>query len=239
MLLTVRDAAKLLKTSERQLYRWVNEEEIPFQRVREQIRFNRTELLEWAAARRLPVALEAFDADEDPGERAPSLGAALRAGGVHVGVSAADREGALRAVVEKTPVPPSVDRELLVELLIARETTSSTAIGEGIAIPHVRHPVVAPGAPEIVTLCHLATPVPFGAPDGKPVGVVFMIVSPTVRTHLKMLAHLAHALSDPGFRAALDRAAPLEDMVREADRIEAHAAAAASTPRRDDGGGGE
>jgi PTS system nitrogen regulatory IIA component len=221
MLLTVREAAALLRATERQVYRWVDDGEIPFQRVAQQVRFNRTDLLEWATTRRLPISLEAFDADLDPEDRAPSLAEALRVGGVHPDVPAADREEALQAVVDRTPMPPSLDRELLVAVLLAREQTGSTAIGDGIAIPHVRQPVVAAGARATVSVTYLREAVPFGAPDGKPVGTIFLIVSPTVRTHLQMLAHVARALHDPGFHAALDRRAPSEELTAEARRIEA------------------
>jgi PTS system nitrogen regulatory IIA component len=221
MLLTVREAAALLHASERQVYRWVDDGELPFQRVRDQVRFNRTDLLEWATSRRLPVSLEAFDAGLDPEDRAPSLARALRAGGVHHGVRAADREAALREVVARTPMPDSVDRELLVEVLVAREHATSSAIGDGVAIPHVRQPVVAPGAPPTVSLFYLETRVDFGAPDGKPVSMLFFIVSPTVRTHLQMLAHLARALQDASFRAAVDRRAGVEELAGEAARLEA------------------
>lgn len=231
MLLTVREAAALLKTTERQVYRWVDEEEIPFRRVRDQVRFNRTDLLEWATSRRLPVSLEAFDADLDPDDRAPSLAQALRVGGAHRDVPAADRDAALRAVLERTPLPPSIDREFVLDVLLARENTGSTAIGEGIAIPHVRQPLVAPGEPVTVSVSYLETAVPFGAPDGKPVGTVFLIVSPTVRTHLQMLAHVARALLDPGFRAAIERRAPTEELAREAARLEAAPPSSRPAPR--------
>jgi PTS system nitrogen regulatory IIA component len=221
MPLTVRQAAALLRTSERQIYRWVDDGEIPFQRVRDQVRFNRTDLLDWATSRKLPVSLEAFDAGLDPEDRAPSLARALRAGGVHPGVEAPDREAALRAVVELTPMPESIDRELIEEVLLAREHASSSAVGDGIAIPHVRQPVVAPGAEPTVSVSYLRSPVAFGAPDGVPVSTVFFIVSPTVRKHLQMLAHLARALVEPGFRAALDRRAGLEELVDHAARLEA------------------
>jgi nitrogen PTS system EIIA component len=220
VLLTVRETAALLKATERQVYRWVDEGEIPFQRVRDQVRFNRTDLLEWATRKRLPISLEAFDAHLDPEDRAPSLAKALRAGGVHPHTRAADREAALRVAVEQTPMPPTVDREFVIDVLVARENTSSTAIGDGIAIPHVRQPVVAPGAATTVSVSYLDEPLPFGAPDGKPVGTIFLIISPTVRTHLQMLAHLARALQDPGFRAALDRRAATEELAAAAARLE-------------------
>jgi PTS system nitrogen regulatory IIA component len=221
MLLSARDAAKLLRTSERQIYRWVDAEEMPFQRIRDQVRFNRSELLEWATTRRLPVSLEAFDIDADAEDRAPSLAAALRRGGVHHDVPAEGRDEAIAAVVTRTPLPAHLDRELVTEMHIVREATSSTAIGEGIAIPHVRHPVIAAGAPATVSLSYLRTPLPFGAPDGRSVFAIFMIVSPTVRGHLQLLARLGRALHDPAFKAAVERRASLDELVDEMLRLEA------------------
>jgi nitrogen PTS system EIIA component len=234
MLLTVRDAAALLRSTEREVYRWVGEAEIPFQRVRGQVRFNRIDLLEWALSRRLPIAIGQFDTGLEPEDRAPSLAQALRLGGVHHDVSATNRNAALRAVVERAPMPASLDREFVIEVLIARKSSVSTAIGNGIAIPHVRQPVVAPGAPAMVSVAFLRTPVIFGAPDDRPVHTIFLIVSPTVRTHLQMLAHVARALLDPGFRSALDRRAPTEELAALARRFE-EAPASVPPPRRSEG----
>jgi nitrogen PTS system EIIA component len=220
MLLTAQGAARLLGTSERQIHRWVDDGEIPHRRVRDQLRFNRTDLLEWATSRRLPVHVEAFEED-DPDDRAPSLADALQRGGVHRDVAGTDRESVLHAVVDRLPLPPALDREMLVEVLLAREATGSTAIGDGIAIPHVRNPVVAAGAGATVGVCYLASPVPFEAPDGRPVQTLFMAVTPTVRAHLQILARLARALHDPGFRAAVDRRGSLDELFAEAARIEA------------------
>jgi len=226
MLLNAQGAARLLGTSERQIYRWVDDGELPCRRVRDQLRFNRTDLLEWATSRRLPVHVEAFEED-DPDDHAPSLAAALRIGGAHRDVPGVDRESVLHSVVDRMALPPALDREMLVEVLLAREATGTTAMGEGVAIPHVRNPVVAAGARAAVTVCYLASPVPFGAPDGRPVQTIFMMVTPTVRAHLQMLARLARALTDAGFKAAIDRRAAIADLVREAERIE-HAAPSAA-----------
>lgn len=221
MLLTAQEAAVLLSTTERQVYRWIDEGSIPFERVRDQVRFNRTELLEWATSKGVPVSPRAFDADDEAEARAPSLAAALRRGGVHLGVPATDRDAALRAVVERTPMPPSLDPDFVVEVLVARENLVSTALGDGIAIPHVRQPLVAPGAEATVSVSHLSHPVPFGAADPEPVRIVFLIVSPTIRAHLQLLAQVARALVDKAFRAALERRASAEELAAEAARLEA------------------
>ena len=51
MQLTVQQAASFLDVPERQIYLWLDEGEIPFSREQDRIRFNQTELLEWATAR--------------------------------------------------------------------------------------------------------------------------------------------------------------------------------------------
>jgi PTS system nitrogen regulatory IIA component len=57
MKLTVRDAAKLLQTSESVVQRWIRDESIPCHRVRDTYRFHRSELLEWATLARHPDRL--------------------------------------------------------------------------------------------------------------------------------------------------------------------------------------
>ncbi len=223
MELNVRDAARLLGTPEKRVYRWIDEGEIPFYKINDQPRFNRAELLEWATSRRLPLSVDVFATNEEDGPAGSGFAEALQAGGVHADVPGTDRESVLRAVVGALRLPATTDRELIVQVLLAREAMGSTGIGEGIAIPHVRNPVVLNGLPPSITLCYLAHPIPFDAVDGRPVHTIFWIVSPTIRTHLQLLARLAWALHDPGFKAALLRRAPEAEIVAEAARIEAAA----------------
>ena len=97
----------------------------------------------------------------------------------------------------------------------------STGIGEGIAIPHVRNPIVLHVPRPSITLCFLEQAVEFGALDGKPVRVLFAVVSPTIRAHLYMMSHLAFALRDPDFKAVVLREGSREEIFREARRVEA------------------
>jgi PTS system nitrogen regulatory IIA component len=219
--LDVRDAARLLSTDEKQVYRWIAEGEIPCYRINDRPRFNRAELLEWATSRGLPVSVEVFHGPAEDEPVGPGLVEALEAGGVHADVPGTDRESVLRAVVGVLRLPAAIDREFLLQVLLAREAMGSTGIGDGIAIPHVRNPVVLNGAPASVTLCHLANPIPFDAVDGKPVHTIFSMISPTIRGHLRLLARLARALHDPAFKAAVLRRAPEPEILAEAARIEA------------------
>jgi PTS system nitrogen regulatory IIA component len=201
--LSVRDAAGLLNVSEKTIYRWIKQHSIPADQVQDQYRFNRAEILEWATSRRLNVSSDIFAEPEAAGQPVPSLVEAIEVGGVHYRVSGFDKESALREVVQLLRLPEEVDREFLLRVLLARETLATTAIGDGIAIPHMRNPVVLHIDRPTISLCFLEQPLQYGALDGKPVQVLFTIISPTTRAHLHLLAKLSFVLRDPQFRRAL------------------------------------
>ena len=114
-------------------------------------------------------------------------------------------------------VVPGVEASALRHVLEERELLASTAIGDGIAIPHVRNPIVLHIARPFVTLGLLTKPIEFAAMDGKPVHALFMVVSPVVPTHLRILAQLGFVLRDDTLRDLLRDRAPAEAIL---DRIE-------------------
>jgi PTS system nitrogen regulatory IIA component len=221
MQLTVRDVARLLEVPERTIYKWIDEGAIPFHLVNEQYYFNHTALLEWASARKMRVSGAFFDEKVRKGKPLPTLGQALGAGGVHYDIVGTDRNTALRSVVRAMPLPDEGDREFLFQVLIARETSGSTGIGDGIAVPHARSPVVLHVSHASISLCFLQQPIDFGAIDGKPVHTIFSIISPTARTHLHLLSRLAAALLDAGFLKVISSRGARDEIIREAARVEA------------------
>lgn len=226
MQLTLRQAARYLNVEEDALERWADRGELPASRVNDQYRFNRVDLLEWAAERHLTVSPEIL---ADPGVHAgdlPRLSECVRAGGIHYAVPGSDKESLLRAVVDVLPLPRTVDRAFLLEMLLAREQLGSTGLGNGIAIPHPRDPVVLQVKRPTVSVCLLARPIDFDAVDGKPVHTLFVIVAPSVRTHLSVLSVLAAALHDPAIPAKLAARAPPEELLAEIERVEADQARA-------------
>src|SRR5262249_25954122 len=153
--------------------RWIKQRGLPAQHAGGQYRFNRAELLEWAAANNVKVSFELFDAVDTDQEAIPTLASALEAGGIFYNLKGKTKEDTLRSLVDVLPLPAEINRELLFQLLLARETSASTAIGRGIALPHARNPVILHVERPLVTLCFLEQPVEFGAMDGKPVQVFF------------------------------------------------------------------
>ena len=213
MQLTVHDASRLLAVSEKTTHRWIKQGVLPVYRVNEQLRFNRAELLEWATSRQIKISPEIFTETEPEANALPSLVEALTAGGVVYRLGGAEQSAVLRAVVDAMKLPEEVDREFLFRVLLARESLGSTGIGDGIAIPHVRNPVVLHVNKPMITLCFLENPIGFGAPDGIPVSILFALISPTVKAHLHMLSRLGVVLQHAEFKAALKQQAPRDELM--------------------------
>ncbi len=203
MKLTVQDIARIFSLSEKTVYRWINRGEIPAYKINEQYRFNRTDILEWATAKRINFSPELFEEPEGEGGLIRSLGDSLDEGGIFYRVSGSSKDEVLREIVRIIKIPESVDPEFLYKVLMAREKMGSTAVGEGIAIPHARMPLVLHVPRPSVSLCFLEKPVEFGALDGKPVFALFTIISPTIRSHLYLLARLSYLLRNDEFKQIL------------------------------------
>jgi nitrogen PTS system EIIA component len=221
MQLSMRDVSEALAVTEATVIRWIRQRGLPARHVAGQYRFHRAELLEWATANGVKIRADLFDRFDDDEEPPPSLAEALERGGIFYRLRDTSRDRALAAMVEVLPVPADVDRSLLLRLFLAREDAASTGIGGGIALPHVRNPIVLHVPRPMVTLCFLEQPVDFGALDEQPVHTLFAAICPTTRQHLQLLARIAYALHDPEFKAAVGFHMSAEVILREARRVDA------------------
>jgi PTS system nitrogen regulatory IIA component len=218
MRLSIKDLTELLNVSEKTVRRWIKQGTIPAYRIQGQYRFNKAEILEWATSRKINLAANIFT--EPEGVPVLGLSEALAAGGIFYRVTGSDKESALKAVVENIRLPDDADRALLLQFLLAREAVASTGIGDGIAIPHVRNPLVLNVHQPIMTLCFLEKAIEFLSLDGQPVFCLFTIVAPTVRSHLYLLSRLAFALRNPIFKNAIKNQSSRDEIIELAKQVE-------------------
>src|SRR5512146_1421197 len=174
MHLNIREVSKLLKVSESKVKEWIRRGTLRADRVNDQYQLHKSDLLEQTASREIDIRAEIFLAPDPVAIQALSLVDALRDGGIFHGLRGADRSAVVRAIVGTLVLPPNIDRESVSQLLLAREALGSTAIGEGIAIPHVRRPLLLNNSSASISLFFLRHPVDFGAFDGKPVFAIFL-----------------------------------------------------------------
>src|SRR5438105_259454 len=226
MRLSLLAAVEYLGVSERTARRWIRERGLPVHRADERLFVNPVELWEWAIEQHLPVSPRLLDQARDLPEPVAPVSSLLAVSGIHHQVPGTTPTEVLHAIVERLPLPTTIDREFLATALAGREAMGSTAIGHGIAIPHVRNPIVLNVAEPLLCLCLLAHPVEFGAFDQQPVHALFTVISPTVPMHLRMLAALSHLLQDSELRRLLEERAPKERLLEHLRALEARPARA-------------
>ncbi len=105
------------------------------------------------------------------------------------------------------------ERSALHRALLEREKVESTGIGGGIALPHARCEDFDGHA---VAIAHLAEPIDYGAPDGRPVDLVFLLAGSSRRPgqQLRVLARISTLVRIDSFLAELRAASTPEAMCR-------------------------
>ena len=130
------------------------------------------------------------------------IGELLSLNDILLGVDAPDKERVFEAVARLLQGRCGFAQSQLVDSLIAREECGSTGIGHGVAIPHAR---IKGLARPFGVYVRTRLPIPFDAPDGKPVSDLIVIFVPeqAAQQHLRLLAEVAEIFGDGRLRHQL------------------------------------
>ena len=145
----------------------------------------------------------------------------LKPEGIRLGVRADGKSAAIDLLVSLQDQSGNLtDPAQYKSDILAREEQSTTAIGSGIAVPHAKSTAVSrPGLAAIT----VPDGVDYGAPDGQPSNLLFMIAPPKEGgdVHLEMLSRLMVLLMDDDFRASLLAAGSPAEFLSAIDAAEA------------------
>ncbi|MDO5118818.1 MAG: fructose PTS transporter subunit IIA, partial [Coriobacteriales bacterium] len=145
----------------------------------------------------------------------------LKVEGIKVGATAASQMDAIDQLVALQDASGNIkDAAAYKQGILAREAEFSTAVGDGIAIPHAK--VAAVKKPGLAAMT-VPGGVDWNAPDGAPADLMFMIAAPDgeANTHLEMLANLSAMLMHAEFADALRAAKTPEAFLKVIDDAEA------------------
>ncbi|MQY16058.1 hypothetical protein SRB5_62500 [Streptomyces sp. RB5] len=130
-------------------------------------------------------------------------------------LAAGERDSAIGELVELVAgTGKVVDRDALVSAVLAREARGATGLGEEVAIPHAETDAVTE---PVVAFARSARGVDWGAVDGTPARLIFLVCVPEAMAgdeRLRILARLARTLVNPDFRARLRGAGTDEEILR-------------------------
>ncbi|MDF2888674.1 MAG: system, fructose subfamily, subunit [Lacrimispora sp.] len=153
----------------------------------------------------------------------------LKKESVELGVKVSSKEAAIDRLVDLMDAAGRLrDKAAYKEGILAREALGSTAVGDGIAIPHAKVAAVKePGLAAIV----VPAGVDYDAYDDSLSNIIFMIAAPDgeADVHLEALSKLSTLLMDPDFKESLIRAGSKEEFLRLIDEKEAGRAAKPKT----------
>lgn len=182
----------------------VRQGEVPFSGEAEQPMFEKDELQAWASARILCMDGKRLDRYERSAAAAHAEDGPFKLENlvspemVLLGMDARTKASVLSGLVDfADSLNLLYDPRDLLESLRDREALSSTALSGGAAIPHPRHHDPYLAQESFLLVARTSAPVHFGAPDGKPSDLFFLLVCQDDRHHLRALARLCSILSDP------------------------------------------
>jgi PTS system nitrogen regulatory IIA component len=215
--------ADRLQLSERTLYRLLQRGELPGRKVGGQWRFRMSEVDYWLDIRLGRMrSSELRQLEGGDAASAASLSQALLPRNALLAVPSGTPLELVTRFVEAVTYPEPIDPQLVAARVWEREELSSTATVDGVAFLHtarwesrvmLQSPLVAFG--------RLPTPVDFGAIDGTPTDLLFLLLAADDRTHLTLLAKAARLCRDPrllgGLRAART-AREVVNLIRTAER---------------------
>jgi nitrogen PTS system EIIA component len=140
-----------------------------------------------------------------------------------VDLHATGKEEAIREIVKSLRDAGQVaetDTDGVIRAILGREELGSTGIGQGVAVPHTRHPTVQRLVGTVAISRH---GVDFAALDGDPVDIFFLLISPPNQPgdHLRALENISRHLKDERFVSFLRKAQSREaviELLEEADQ---------------------
>lgn len=144
----------------------------------------------------------------------------IHRGGVFKDVEGTTPEEIYDTVSKMIDLPDGMTANQVYNALCTREKVLSTAVGNGIALPHARSPIMKDEKDQRICVVYLKNPIDMKAPDERNVFVMFVLLTYKPEVHLKVLSNLAGLFRQVSFRKALENKASeaeLMDLVRELD----------------------
>lgn len=180
---------------------------IPGHKVSGQWRFARAEINHWIETQLHTYTeqeLETLESHGGEAEIEPLLTSLLSEACIAVPLPAGTRASVLKELVVLAEQSWQVyDPEAILDAIRAREEVASTALADGVAIPHPHRPLPGALGESIVAFGRTSKGIPFGAPDRGLTDLFFLVCCQNDRTHLRVLARLSRLIRRPGFLDAL------------------------------------
>jgi PTS system nitrogen regulatory IIA component len=199
MKLTIHEVAESLNLPLNTIERWVRQGRIPIRKSGNVYTIKETTLQKWADKHSLSFSLSQKKNHQDKNSVPDTLLSAMQRGSVLYNIKGQTLEEILQYAIDNIQGSLIKNKEELFNALIEREALASTGIGNGVAIPHPRTPLSEMQDNAAIITCFLDKSVDFEAIDNKPVFILFILLSVSVKTHLHLLSRISFCVRNQPF----------------------------------------
>lgn len=201
MNLDIKDISNLLMMPAKAFSKLIKNNEIPSIKINDKHVFNKQNIIEWALEKNLPINL--YGNEKFVEYKVQSLTSLIDESSFHFDCNF-NKENYIPEMVKLLNLGKEIDTEIIIQVLKSREELMSTAIGNGIALPHPRIPIMIGKDKPLVHFFFPKQKLNLNSIDGKPIHTFILLISQTIKQHLSVVAHLSFLLSQETFRFALE-----------------------------------
>jgi len=195
--LKIKDVSRLLNITEKTVLKWIKEKDMPFYKINHQYRFNKGELNEWILKNNIPISDNFLEISEL--KEKFFISSLVKKGKIFYNIEGKDVNDVIASAINVIDTPIDISKNEVIQSLIEREEMMTTGIGEGIAIPHPRNPIITDIEHESISICMLKNEVDFKSIDDKLVHTLLIILSANPRRHLEILSKISFLCRQPEF----------------------------------------
>lgn len=219
-IMTVNEVAKYLKISEKSVIRMAQKGEIPVTKIASQWRFMKAVIDDWLISR-MDVSKKSYVSSTINNKMPLFASRLIKPENILMDIKPGSKEEILKQLIKPLLEDNLIkDDEAYVKLLLEREEIVSTAIGKGIAIPHIRNPKQYPIAlPSIIIgICKKGTD--FDSFDGEETYIFFLVCADCEVVHLKIMAKIAYLTKNLNILSKLKKSKYPNEILSEIIRLD-------------------
>lgn len=194
-IMTLAEVAEYLKISEKSVLRMIQKEQIPCAKVGNQWRFMRSMIDDWLMSKMNVYPQNDLSRIMNLEHQFFSISRMIKRNWVIFDIEPGTKEQVLRRLIQPLYDEEIIqDPEVFLGKLMERERMVSTAIGKGVAIPHVRNPQENPNGKPVLIIGICKDGTVYDSLDGELTRLFFLLYTDSEILHLRMMRKLSQIL---------------------------------------------
>ncbi len=195
-ILTLQEVSELLQLSNKTILKMIKNNEIPCAKIANQWRFSKSMVNDWITSKMSVIPQNDFSRLVETQFDYIPLSRLIEEEAIITDLKATTTKEVIRELAEQAYKKDLIaNKEQFIQKLLDRERLTSTSIGQGIALPHLRKPCGSMVTSPKIVIGVSKKGIDFASLDGEKTRIFFLLLSDSEVVHLKILAKITQILS--------------------------------------------